>query len=189
MKATSRSFQYIYKCFALYILMVIITLPGTHLLANEEAPVARYKTSVHHNQLKQAIEETEKRILNHYKHSSDNTHRSQLFDHALDIRIELLPSASMNYHLTGFVPESANSKALILINSNWLEYGISDEALIRLILEGTGAAIATRKEGKLITDGNWLANELSSIYRDESTFSKKADAILLNGIRTEVYFQ
>lgn len=189
MKATSSTHEYIYKRFIMTMLMVIITLPGTHLLANDDTPVARYKTSAHHHQLEKAIDETKNRIQNYFFKTSENTTRGFSDLQTMEIFIELLPSSTMNYQLSGFIPASAGKSPTILINRNWLEYGISDEALIRVILEGTGAAIAIKKDDKPLADGNWLANELSSIYRDEISFSKKADAILLNGIRTEVYFQ
>ena len=82
-----------------------------------------------------------------------------------------------------------NGKPAILINSSWLDYGISDEALVRLILEGTGAAMEFQIEGKLGHGGERMANELSTIYKEKVASLQKADAIQLNGIRTTVYFQ
>ena len=192
------------------VLMVIITLPGTHLLANEDAPIARYKTSTANKQLEAAVAEAGKRIQDFFSATSNNEIaklmlgdrlqesssnqrleklKSALSHGAFEIAIELLPSADMNYHLSGFVPKMANGKPAILINSSWLDYGISDEALVRLILEGTGAAMEFQIEGKLGHGGERMANELSTIYKEKVASLQKADAIQLNGIRTTVYFQ
>lgn len=184
--STERSSRLSY--FFKFLLMVIITLPGTHLLARDEAPAMRYRTTISHKQLDQAIAEADKRLGYFLNNTKDQTILLLRAQGSLEISIQLLPSSAMNYHLSGFVPGNTHAKPIILINSNWLEYGISDEALVRLILEGTGAAIAG-KSGKTISDGNWLANALSSIYKDEPTVPLKADAILLNGIRTAVYFR
>ena len=54
------------------LLMVIITLPGTHLLANEDAPIARYKTSTANKQLEAAVAEAGKRIQDFFSATSNN---------------------------------------------------------------------------------------------------------------------
>jgi hypothetical protein len=160
--------------------MVIITLPGTHLLANDHVPVPVYKTHVDHLQLSNAIKEAGNRIKNFLKNQ----------DHAgLEIDIALVSSAEMNFHLSGFVPKNKSGKPCILINANWLEYGITDEALVRLIIEGTGALMEYHQKGQISNGGQLMANALSNIYRDADMTPQKADAIQLNGTRTVVYFQ
>ena len=164
----------------LTIVMVIITLPGTHLLANDAIITPLYKTKADHLQLSKAVKEAEVRLKSFFKNKETNS---------IAINIALLPSAEMNYHLAGFVPKSKSGEATILINANWLEYGMTDEALVRLILEGTGALIEYQSKGQITNGGLLLANELSSIYRDAEMIPQKADAIHLNGIETKVYFQ
>jgi hypothetical protein len=162
------------------VLMVIITLPGTHLLANDHVPMPVYKTYVDHLQLSNAIKEAGSRIRN-FSNNQEPV--------ALEIDIALLSSAEMNFHLAGFVPKNKFGKSTILINSNWLTYGISDEALVRLILEGTGAFMEYHQKGQITNEGQLLANALSNIYKDADMTPLKADAIQLNGTRTVVYFQ
>jgi hypothetical protein len=169
-------FKHIY----LTILMVIITLPGTHLLANDNLPMPVYKTHVYHLQLSNAIKEAGTRI---------RTFLNIQEPAALEIEISLLPSTDMNFHLAGFAPKNKAGKPAILINANWLEYGITDEALVRLIIEGTGALMEYQQKGQITNGGQLMANTLSNIYKESDMTPQKADAILLNGTRTVVYFQ
>jgi hypothetical protein len=180
MIATSNPSTYFFKRVMLTILMVIITLPGTHLLANEIFPTPLLKTKAENLQLSQAVREAETRMRNFFKNQETKP---------IEINIALLPSAAMNYHLAGFVPKSKTGNAAILINANWLEYGMTDEALVRLILEGTGALIEYQLKGQITDGGQLLANNLSNIYRDADKTPQKAAAIQLNGIETKVYFQ
>ena len=180
MIATSTSKTASFKHIYLTILMVIITLPGTHLLANDKVPMPIYKTHVDHLQLTNAIKEAGTRIR-----SFLNTQKAA----ALEIDIMLVSSAEMNFHLAGFVPKNKTGKPAILINANWLEYGITDETLVRLILEGTGALMEYHQKGQITNGGQLMANALSNIYKDADVTPQKADAIQLNGTRTVVYFQ
>jgi len=180
MIATSTFKTASFKHICLTILMVIITLPGTHLLANDHAPMPVYKTHVDHLQLSNAIKEAGSRIRNF---------RNNQGPVVLEIDIALLSSADMNFHLAGFVPKNKFGKPTILINANWLAYGISDEALVRLILEGTGTLMEYHQKGQITNEGQLLANTLSNIYKDADITPLKADAIQLNGTKTVVYFQ
>jgi hypothetical protein len=180
MIATSTYKTAFFKHICLTILMVIITLPGTHLLANDNLPMPVYKTHVDHLQLSNAIKEAGTRI---------KTFLNSQEPAALEIEISLLSSADMNFHLAGFVPKNKAGKPAILINANWLSYGMTDEALVRLILEGTGSLMEYHQKGQITKGGMLMANELSNIYKDADMTPLKADAIQLNGTRTVVYFQ
>lgn len=73
--------------------------------------------------------------------------------------------------MTAFIAKGTNGQPIVLLNRNWIEYGITHEAFTRLIVEQSGFAFDQFLNGDNDTKGNEgknFANELSSIYEDAS---------------------
>ncbi len=220
MATSNKGVVFLLKQFVISVTMVIITLPGSHLLASEisidDAPVsAMYKTSGAPAQMIQAAVEAESRIKEifskadfketlfahfHGNQSAPNARwnkkaeelKTLILENKFNISIRLVSSYDINYGMSAFAQKGTDGIPQALINKNWLEYGITEEAMVRLIIEQTGFAIDRFLNGEVDTDGNEgksFANELTSIYEEPITKGLKSEILDLDGKKIQVELQ
>ena len=97
--------------------------------------------------------------------------KTLILDNKFNLNIQLAASSEMDFMMTAFIAKGANGHPLALLNSNWIEYGITHEAFTRLIIEQTGFAFDMFLNGDNDSKGNEgkaFANDLSSIYEESS---------------------
>lgn len=220
MATSNKGVVFLLKQFAISVTMVIITLPGSHLLASEvskeDAPVsAMYKTTDAPVEMMQAAVEAESRIKeffsktdfkqNLFAHFNGNQSaataewnkkaeelKTLILENKFTISIRLISSYDINYGMSAFAAKGTEGIPQALINKNWLEYGITEEAMVRLIIEQTGFAMDRFLNGETDTEGNEgksFANELTSIYEEPITKGLKSEILDLDGKKIEVELQ
>lgn len=197
-----------------YIAVVIITMPGSHLIAKvidhvsipnnhssaaliypkDGAPVAMFSTREKSSQFAEAALDAESRIRDFFmdadfqkslfSHFSGNLKqptmawmkkaaqlKTLVLDNKFNLSIQMAASSEMDFMMTAFIAKGTNGQPIVLLNRNWIEYGITHEAFTRLIVEQSGFAFDQFLNGDNDTKGNEgknFANELSSIYEDAS---------------------
>lgn len=220
MATSNKGVVFLLKQFAISVSMVIITLPGSHLLAGERAKddvtaSAMYKTSGAPTQMVQAAVEAETRIKEffskadfkeqlfaHFHGNQSATSaawnkkaeelKSLILENKFNISIRLVSSYDINYGMSAFAYKGTDGLPQALINKNWLEYGITEEAMVRLIIEQTGFAMDRFLNGNTDTEGNEgksFANDLTSIYEEPITKGLKSEILDLDGKKIEVELQ
>jgi hypothetical protein len=192
---SKRFFLFITK-FLAYTGVVIITLPGTHLIAqtngfdvvpkspqyisflNQDSVVAKIYTpvtsdnlqgselnlSAEHIQIYEAAIEAEKliayyfkkddfksSIIEHFKGKDRQkdvqwiknveTIKQKILNEKFNINIKSGTSAELNYRLSKLTYTTDNHAINILLNAEWLGYGMKTEAITKAILEETGKVI------------------------------------------------
>ncbi len=149
------------------IFVVIITLPGTHLIAGENNFVDNpsHATSLHiadatsNLQVERAIKEAEKRL----DESISNGKLNNLSN--LHLEVKLASSGQLNHSIASL--QKNGKQLIIMLNETWVSYGLTDEAITRSIIEQTGIAIDQDLHGKgkhNAAFGKALANELSILF-------------------------
>lgn len=184
----------ILRSFICHIAVVIITMPGSHLIANENAPFSMFSIKGKSSQFAQAALDAESRIKEFFM---DANYQKALFSHfngnlnqptmawmkkaeqlktlvlanKFNLTIQLAASSDMDFMMTAFIAKGTNGQPMALINRNWIEYGITHEAFTRLIIEQSGFAFDQFLNADNDTKGNEgknFANNLSSIYEETS---------------------
>lgn len=210
--------------FICIVLVVIITLPGSYLIAgnsgkpnsnfDEGRPALLFRVHDKTTQLRFSAVEAENRIKSFF-HAENATNalfthfngvqkspsaewllkaerlKTMVLENKFNMHIQLLPSSDMNFMMAAFVPKGADGLPIALINRNWLGYGITDEALTRVIIEQSGFAFDHFLNGENDTAGNegkTFANMLSAIYEDTLPASVSTGFIVLGGKRLVVEF-
>lgn len=204
------------RLFICYITVVIITLPGSYLIAavkndgsfpikrslspgskmhsKSETPKAMFSFKEKSSQFTEAAIEAESRVRiffmdDHYQHALFSHFNGNLrqptvawmkkaaqlktlvLENKFNLSIQLIPSAEMDYMMSAFIGKGKNGQPLAMINRNWIGYGITHEALTRLIIEQSAFAFDQFLNAVNDTKGNEgkaFANDLSNIYEEAS---------------------
>lgn len=190
----SKRISTILRSFISYIAVVIITMPGSHLIAKEDVPTSMFSSKEKSTQFAEAAQDAESRIREFFmdanyskalfSHFNGNLKQPTVawmkkaeqlkmlvLDNKFNLTIQLAASSEMHFMMTAFIAKGANGQPLALLNRNWIEYGITHEAFTRLIIEQTGFAFDQFLNGDIDTKGNEgksFANDLSSIYEEAS---------------------
>ncbi len=180
-----------------YIAVVIITMPGSHLIAKEDVPTSMFSTNEKSTQFAEAALDAESRIRDFFM---DAAYQRALFSHfhgnlkqptmawmkkaaqlkalvldnKFNLSIQLASSQEMDFMMSAFISKGSNGQPLALLNRNWIDYGITHEAFTRLIIEQTGFAFDQFLNADDDTKGNEgksFANDLSSIYEETSALT------------------
>lgn len=153
-----------------FIFVVIVTLPGTHLIALEK--VKNDHLSFHisdlssNRQIEHATKEAEKRLNEYFSNVKQNV-ILQNINSNLSLKVKLVSTAQLDHSMATF--QKNGKEQNILINQNWVTYGLTDEAITRSIIEQAGVAIDQALHGKSQQNkayGKELANELCSYYEN-----------------------
>lgn len=206
----------IFRLLICYATVVIITLPGSYLIASvsndlpfpskhfvslgsklhskSEAPKTMFSINKKSSQFTEAAVEAESRIKDFFM---DADYQRALFsnfngnlmqptvawmkraaqlktlvlDNKFNLSIQLAPSSEIDYMMSAFIGKGKNGQPLALINRNWIEYGITQEAFTRLIIEQSAFAFDQFLNAENDTKGNEgkkFANDLSSIHEEAS---------------------
>ena len=153
------------------ILVVIVTLPGTYLIASERgnndhpaSPKTFHISDLSSNvQIEHAAKEAEKRLNEFFSTVKQNSFPKNIYS----LKVKLVSSAQLDYSMSSL--QKMGKEQTILINQNWVMYGLTDEAITRSIIEQAGVAIDEALHGKSHQNkayGKELANELSSYYEN-----------------------
>ena len=219
-----------------YIAVVIITLPGSYLIASvnnndapflskhfispgpkmhskSEPPKTMFIINEKSSQFTEAAIEAESRIREFFMEADYQralfSHfngklkqptaawmkkalqlKTLVLDNKFNLSIQLAPSSAMDFMMSAFIGKGKNGQSLALINRNWIEYGITHEALTRVIIEQTAFAFDQFLNAENDTKGNEgkdFANDLSSIY-EEASDNMAPGYITLGGRRVLVEF-
>ena len=218
------SFQHISKRIICYIFVVIITMPGSHLIAgnfggfpnNNDDGHASFMFRINEKtaQVASSAVDAELRIKEFFSSPDVNTalfshfHGSQkrpsaewirkaeqlkmlVIGNKFNLTIKLASSSEMDYMMSAFVGKGTDGLPNALINRNWIEYGVTNEALTRIIIEQSGFAFDRFLNGENDTAGNEgksFANTLSTIYEEESSASLSSNFIVIEGKKLVVEF-
>jgi hypothetical protein len=180
---------------------------------NDDAPVAMFSIRGKSSQFAEAAQDAESRIRDFFmdadypkalfSHFSGNFKqptsawlkkaeqlKNLVLDNRFNLTIQLTASSEMDFMMTAFIAKGANGQPLSLLNSNWIEYGITHEAFTRLIIEQTGFAFDQFLNAENDTKGNEgkaFANDLSSIYENASA-AISPNYITFSGMKVLVEF-
>ena len=218
------SLQHISKRIFCYIFVVIITMPGSHLIAGNLGgfPIANddghgafmFRINEKTAQVASSALDAELRIKEFFSTSDVNTAlfshfhgsqkrpsaewirkaeqlKTQVMGNKFNMTIKLAASSDINYMMSAFVGKGTDGLPQAMINRNWIEYGMTNEALTRIIIEQTGFAFDRFLNGENDTAGNEgkdFANSLSTIYEEESPNSLSPGFIVLEGKKLMVEF-
>jgi hypothetical protein len=221
----SKSISSTLKFILTYIGVVIITLPGTHLIAqengfngsrqvhkysilnNEDSAVSKIFIPVTtgnaqvdlsfatngYAQINQAAVEAEKLIAFYFKQedllSNIGEHfngkvrekdaqwiknvsslKNKILDEKFKINIKQGTSSELNYQLSSLTYTSDKPYINILLNAEWLNYGMKTEAITNAILEETGKVIE-----------NVLHKDINAKHRHENGFAMYLMGIYFGG--------
>lgn len=151
------------------ILVVIVTLPGTYLIAGDKNSMDKplHVTSFHivgagsNIQVGRAAKEAEKRMNEYILAGKMSNIRN------LHLQVKLASSGQLNHCIASL--QKNGKEHQIMLNETWLSYGMTDEAITRSIIEQTGIAIDQDLHGKNKHNaafGKALANELSFLFEE-----------------------
>jgi hypothetical protein len=190
----SKKISTILRLFICYLAVVIITMPGSHLIAKEGVPTSMFSNNEKSAQFIEAAHDAESRIRDFFMDvdyqsalfSHFNGHLKQptmawmkkaaqlktlVLDNKFNLSIQLAASSEIDFMMSAFIAKGSKGQPIALLNRNWIDYGITHEAFTRLIIEQSGFAFDQFLNGDNDTKGNEgkdFANELSSIYEDSS---------------------